>query len=113
MERQVSDQPPSIATLSEVPTVNLIHLEGAVKGQKLVFLMDTGATHNFISNFTEAKRKFQVNAILHLDVKIAGGDLNCSRMVSQLEVQLGSYTLTANFYVIEFNMICYFGSTVA
>ena len=38
---------------------------------------------------------------MNFDVKVTGGDLNCTRMVSQLEVQLGSYTLMTYFYVLE------------
>lgn len=91
-----------IATLSGVPTCHPFHFKAVTRGQGVICLLDTGATHNFIDEHSVAKWGLQVEEFSRFDVRVASGDtLNCSGRIPQLNIQMGDYTLVDDLYVIK------------
>lgn len=65
-------------------------------------LLDTGASHNFISTHSVSKRRLQVNDIPEFEVRVARGDrIRCTRKVSGLSIHLDDYLLEVDFYVLD------------
>jgi hypothetical protein len=65
-------------------------------------LVDGGATHNFIDVSLFTKRKIHVEDFEGFNVVVLDGyNTMCTQRISGLEVTLGNYTLTNDFYVID------------
>jgi hypothetical protein len=91
----------TIATLSRVPRYNTLRLKGLVQGQRVTSLVDGGATHNFIDASLVARRGFCTEEFEGFQVAVTDGyTMTCLDMIPDLEVKLGNYTLTDNFYVV-------------
>lgn len=91
----------TIATLSGVPRYHPFRLKGVLKGQWIVCLVDSGATHNFIDEGLAAKRGLQVEEFDGFSVRVADGfAISCTKRIPRLSIQMGDYTLTDDFYVI-------------
>lgn len=92
---------PIIVTLLGGPRYHPFRLKGVIKGQRVTCLVDNGATHNFINEGLVAKRGLQVEDFPGFNVTVADGfSMRCTRVVLQLSIQLGDYTLTNDFYVV-------------
>lgn len=101
-KKATTEQPPVIATLSSDPACHPFRVKGVVKGQHIFCLLDTGASHNFISIRMVSKRGLQTVDILEFEVKVAGGEvLSCTEKVSSLQIQFDDYLLENNFYVAD------------
>ena len=51
-----TEQPPVLATLSSDPACHPFKVKGVVRGQCIICLLDTGASHNFISSQMVSRR---------------------------------------------------------
>jgi predicted aspartyl protease len=92
----------TIATLSGVPRYNTLRLKGLVQGQRMIVLVDGGATHNFIDTSLVARRGLRTEEFEGFHVAVADGyTMTCLDMIPDLEVKLGNYTLTDTFYVVD------------
>jgi hypothetical protein len=92
----------TIATLFGVPRYNTLMLKVLIKGQRMTVLVDGGATHNFIDASLVAQRGLRTEDFEEFTVAVANGyTMTCLDMVPDLEVNLGNYTLTNTFYVVD------------
>jgi hypothetical protein len=65
-------------------------------------LVDGGATHNFIDASLVARRGLRTEEFEGFHVAVADGYMmTCLDMIPNLEVELGNYTLTDTFYVVD------------
>ena len=65
-------------------------------------LVDGGATYIFIDAFLVSRRGLCTEEFEGFHVAVADGyTMTCLDMISDLEVKLGNYTLTTNFYVVD------------
>ena len=79
-------------------------LKGIVREQRIICLLDTGASHNFISSRWVTKRKLQIDDIPEFEVRVAGGErLRCTGKVSGLPIHFDDFLLEADFYVVDFD----------
>lgn len=69
---------------------------------RLVALIDTGATHNFIDARIVAKRGLITNDVEDFKVMVGDGStICCKRMVSNMSMKLGNYEVKDDFYVVN------------
>jgi hypothetical protein len=65
-------------------------------------LVDGGATHNFIDLALMAKRGIPIEYFEGFSVVVVDGyNMTCTQRIPRLDVILGNYTLTDDFYVVE------------
>jgi hypothetical protein len=64
-------------------------------------MIDDGATHNFIDDALVTKRHIPVEEFTGFNVVVVDGyNMMCNQRIKGLEVTLGNYTLTDDFYVV-------------
>jgi hypothetical protein len=91
----------TMATLSSYPRFHAFRLKGILRGQRVMSLVDIGATHNFIDQKLVDRRGLQSEEFVGFGVKVADGVvLSCTWRIPQLSIQMGDYTLTDDFYVL-------------
>jgi predicted aspartyl protease len=74
-EEQVTHNPHlSLNALEGVVGLNTLRVTGRVEKQPLFILVDTGNTHNFISNQVAERLHCRLTSIKALIVKVADGD---------------------------------------
>lgn len=79
-----------MATLSNYPRFHVFRLKGTLEGQRVMSLVDIGATHNFIDQKLVNRRGLQYEVFVGFGVKVADGAvLGCSRRIPQLSIQMG------------------------
>ena len=77
-------------------------MKGIVRGKHIVCLLDTEASHNFISTRWVTKRKVQIDDIPEFEVRVVGGErLRCIEKVSGLPIHFDDFLLEADFYVVD------------
>ena len=71
-------------------------------GQKVITLLDTGATHNFIDARLVERRGIHTENFEGIRVKVADGyTLKCDRMIRNLPMRLNNFEFKADFYVVN------------
>lgn len=77
-------------------------MRGVLAGQKVITLLDTGATHNFIDARLVEKRGIQTEEFEGIRVRVADGyTLKCNRMITQLPLRVNNYEFKTDFYVVQ------------
>jgi hypothetical protein len=95
-----------IATLSNVPRNDTLHIRGIIHGQWEITLIDGGATHNFIDASLVSRQALQTEEFDGFDVAVADGHIvECLNRVPNLEMKLGNYTLRDTFYMVDLSDI--------
>ncbi|XP_059078061.1 uncharacterized protein LOC131876635 [Cryptomeria japonica] len=90
-----------MARLSSIQREASFRMRGVLAGQRVVTLLDTGATHNFINEGLIAKRGIQTKEFEGFRVRVADGFiLTCSRRVLNLPLRLNDYEFKADYYVV-------------
>eukprot|EP01018_Ginkgo_biloba_P002087 Gb_15568 [translate_table: standard] len=96
----------------ETPTVFLVAMLGItqyqtlrvrskVKGRTIVLLVDSGNTHNFIDSKLVSSTELKVEPLQNFQLAVANDTMmDCKGMVRGLKLQLDSYELSSNFYVV-------------
>ena len=86
----------SCNALERITTPQTLKIEGKIKKKKVIVLIYSGSTHNFI-HYKVAK---ELNCFLYLapecQVMVAnGGNINCSRKFHNIKLTMGEYVLTS------------------
>jgi hypothetical protein len=96
----------TIENLSGVPRYNTLRIKGLVQGQCMTYLVDGGATHNFIDASMVSRRGLRTEEFEGFHVAVADGyTMTCLDMIPNLEVKLGNYTMIDTFYVVDLSYI--------
>ncbi|KAH9311173.1 hypothetical protein KI387_026208, partial [Taxus chinensis] len=91
-----------LAQLSSFQRNESFKVRGMIKGQRIVALIDTGATHNFIDEVVVAKKGLQTEEFEGFKVMVADGfHISCTKKISNLTMQLGNYEVKDDFYVVH------------
>jgi hypothetical protein len=65
-------------------------------------LIDGGATHNFIDTTLISRRQIPTEEFEGFEVVVTDGyNMTCTQRIRGLDVTLGNYTLTDEFYVVD------------
>jgi len=92
----------ALAALWRVPKYLTIYVQGTVCGQHVSVLVDSGATHNFIDAYMVEQRGIQTESSDGFSVLVPGDQtMTCAPYVPELLVTMGTYTLTAHFFVVN------------
>jgi hypothetical protein len=92
----------TIASMSGVPKLNTFKIKGVVQGQRETVLIDGGASHNFIDIAMVERRRLPTVEFEGFLVEVAGDrTIACDRYIPQMNLTLGRYTLTQDFYVVN------------
>jgi hypothetical protein len=92
----------TIATLSRVPKYYTFRIGGIVQGKRVTKLMDGGANHKFIDISLVTRRNILAKDFEEFNVVLADDyNMMCTQRIRGLEVTLGNYTLTNDFYVMD------------
>ena len=86
----------SCNALARITTPQTIKIEGQIKKKKVIALIDSGSTHNFI----DCKVAKELNCFLYpareCQVMVAnGGTINFSRKCHNMKLSMGEYVLTS------------------
>lgn len=91
-----------IASMTGTPHYNIFRVRGVLNGQRVIVMLDSGSTHNFIDAALVERHGLQTEKHEGFDVRVAGGtNLSSTHKVPKLNITLGNYTVTDDFYVID------------
>jgi len=86
----------SLNALAGITTPQTIKIEGQIKKKKVIVLIDSGSTHNFIHCRVAKELNFFLYPALECQVMVAnGGTINCSREFHNIKLSMGEYVLTS------------------
>jgi hypothetical protein len=81
----------SLHALASIRTDKTLLLSIMIKGERLLALLDTGSTHNFLNGDTMRRLELPMEGGEHLWVTIANGDhLPCTGMAHDVPIIIGS-----------------------
>ncbi|KAH9292247.1 hypothetical protein KI387_042564, partial [Taxus chinensis] len=70
-------------------------------GQRVMVLIDSGATHNFIDASLVERQGLQTKDFEGFNIVVANGEyMRCTRRVPQLSITMGNYTVTDDFHIV-------------
>jgi hypothetical protein len=73
-----------------------------VQGQRVTTLVDSGDTHNFIDVSLVTRRNIPKEDFEGFNVVVEDGyNMKCTQRIKGLEVTLGNYMLTDDFYNMD------------
>ena len=79
-----------------ITTPQTIKIEGQIKKKKVIVLIDSGSTHNFIHCRVEKELNFFLYPAPECQVMIAnGGKINCSGKCHNIKLSMGEYVFTS------------------
>jgi hypothetical protein len=91
-----------ITSISGVQIFSTFRIRGVLQGQRVTMLIDGGASHNFIDAALVRKRHIPTIEFDGFLVEVAGGHtMPCERYIPQMNLTLGRYNLTHDFYVMD------------
>ena len=80
----------SCNALAGISTPQTLNIEGYIKNKKLIVLIDSGSTHNFIHYKLAKALNCFVYRALEFQVMIAdGGTINCSGKCNKINLTVG------------------------
>jgi hypothetical protein len=80
-------------------TLNLI---GYIKNRKVINLVDSGSTHNFIHHHIAQESNCCIRVVNNFQIMIANGDsMKCGGCCENVRLQIGHYHLKSQFFSIE------------
>jgi hypothetical protein len=84
----------SCNALARISTPQTLKIEGYIKKKKVIVLIDSGITHNFIHYKLVKALNFFVYPMLEFQVMIAdGGIINCSEKCNNINLTMGGYVM--------------------
>ena len=82
--------------MAGITTPQTIKIEGKIKKRKVIVLIDSGSTHNFIHCKVAKELNFLLYPALECQVMVADeGTINCSRKCHNIKLSMGEYVLTS------------------
>ncbi|KAH0712355.1 hypothetical protein KY289_008314 [Solanum tuberosum] len=74
-------------------------LQGEINHRKVLTLIDSGSTHNFVVESIVEKHKLPVEIVPTFDVQIGNVDIiHCNKVCRKLQIQLPGFTITYDYY---------------
>lgn len=90
-----------LATISQASKHSPFHIKSTLNGQKVITLVDSGASHSFIDQRIVNQRKLRTMNFEGFEATTAtGARVQCTTIVPQLEVLLGDHLIIEDFYVV-------------
>ena len=94
MRNHVGIKKAVIASISGVPKFNTFRMRGVLQGQRVMILIDGGASHNFIDVASVCRRHLPTVEFEGFLVEVArGSTVPCEIYIPQMSLTLGIYNL--------------------
>jgi len=91
----------SLHALAGIAAPQTLKIVGYIKKQKVVILVDSGSTHNFINKKVAEQLNCFPYPVKNFQVMISnGGSINCGGKCHNIKVNIGDYNLTTTMYAI-------------
>jgi hypothetical protein len=89
----------SLTSFSSPQTLKLI---GYIKHRKVIILVDSGSTHNFIHRYIAQETNCYIRAVNNFQIMIAnGGSMKCGGHCENVHLQIGDYHLKSHMFSID------------
>jgi hypothetical protein len=89
----------ALTGFSPPQTLNLI---GYIKHRKVIILVDSGSTHNFIHHCISQETHCYIHAINNFQIMITnGGSMKCGGRCENVHLQIGDYHLKSHMFSID------------
>ena len=86
----------SCNALAEITTPQTLNIEGNIKKKKVIVLIDSGTTHNFIHCKVAKGLNCFIYSAPECQVMVAnGGTINCSGKCHNIKLTMGEYVLNS------------------
>jgi hypothetical protein len=92
------DLTPTIScnALAGIRTPQTLNIKGSIKNKKVIVLIDSSSTHNFIHYKLSKALNCFVYLVLEFQVMIVdGGTINCSRKCNKINLTMGEYVMNS------------------
>jgi hypothetical protein len=91
-----------LESISGVPKFNTFRMRGVLQGQRVLVLIDGGASHNFIDATLLKRRHIPTVEFEGFKVEVASGStMPCNRYISGMKLTLGRHELVQDVYVMD------------
>jgi hypothetical protein len=92
----------SLNALTSFSAPQTLKLIGYIKHQKVIILVDSGSTHNFIHRRIAQETHCYIHAINNFQIMIAnGGSMKCGGHCENVCLQIGDYHLKSHMFSID------------
>jgi hypothetical protein len=92
----------SLNALTSFSTPQTLKLIGYIKHRKVIILVDSGSTHNFIHHRIAQETHCYIHAINNFQIMIAnGGSMKCGGRCENVHLQIGDYHLKSHMFAID------------
>jgi hypothetical protein len=92
----------SLNALTGFSTPQTLKLIGYIKHRKVIILVDSGSTHNFIHRHIAQETHCYIHAVNNFQIKIAnGGSMKCGGHCENVHLQIGDYHLKSHMFSID------------
>jgi hypothetical protein len=92
----------SLNALTGFSAPQTLKLIGYIKHWKVVILVDSGSTHNFIHHCIAQETHCYIHAINNFQIMIAnGGSMKCRGCCENVHLQIGDYHLKSHMFAID------------
>lgn len=90
----------NLATLNSANQFYTIKVPRKILGEKVITLIDGGATHNFIDEEFVARKKLKLELFAGFNVATGNGNLvPCNKYVTNLKIEFDGHSIEEDFYV--------------
>jgi hypothetical protein len=92
----------SLNALTSFSGPQTLKLIGYIKHQKVIILVDSGSTHNFIHHCISQETHFYIHVVNKFQITIAnGGSMKCGGHCENVHLQIGDYHLKSHMFAID------------
>ncbi|CAM8934623.1 unnamed protein product [Rhodiola kirilowii] len=78
-----------------------LKIEGMLHGERVVVLIDTGSTHNFLQGRIARHARLPIEEAKHLNVTVGNGEeLHCEGSCKDVKLRLGNMLFHVDFYLL-------------
>jgi hypothetical protein len=92
----------SLNSLTRFSAPQTLKLIGYIKHRKVIILVDSGSTHNFIHRCISQETNFYNRAVNNFQIMIAnGGSMKCGGSCENVHLQIGDYHLKSHMFAID------------
>jgi hypothetical protein len=92
----------SLHALTSFSTPQMLKLIGYIKHMKVIILVDSGSTHNFIHHRIAQETNFYIRVVNNFQIMIAnGGSMKCGGWCENVHLQIGHYQLKSHMFSID------------
>jgi hypothetical protein len=92
----------SLNALTGFSAPQTLKLIGYIKHRKVIILVDSGSTHNFIHRRIAQETHCYIHAINNFQIMIAnGGSMKCGGRCENVHLQIGDYHLKSHMFAID------------